>query len=142
MQQLEPVQREARAMPILPHPVTCRRDEARVPLGVGQYNVQEVAVASGSSVSSGSANGAGGDTRSPDQLVDDIEVVRERLAATIDQITDRANPKNIAQRKLDDLKARFLNRDGSPRMETILPVAGAVVGAITLIVVIRHFVRD
>ena len=96
-------------------------------------------MASGSSVSAASGSP---DTRSPDEMVDDIEVVRERLASTIDQIADRANPRNIAQRKLDDLKARFLNRDGSPRMETILPVAGAVVGAIALIVVIRHFVRD
>jgi len=93
-------------------------------------------------VASGSSVSATSDDRSPDELVDDIEVVRERLAATIDQITDRANPKNIVQRKLDELKARFVNPDGSPRMEAILPVAGAAVGAIVLIVVIRHFVRD
>ena len=93
-------------------------------------------------MASGSSVSATDDNRSPDELVDDIEVVRERLAATIDQITDRANPKNIAQRKLDELKARFVNPDGSPRMEAILPVAGAAVGAIVLIIVIRHFVRD
>ncbi len=98
-------------------------------------------MASGSSVSS--ATPAGADTRSPDQLVDDIEVVRERLAATIDQITDRANPKNAARRRLEELKARFVNPDGSPRVEAIAPVAGGAVGAIVLIVVIRHLVgRD
>ena len=93
-------------------------------------------------MASGSSVSATSDNRSPDELVDDIEVVRERLAATIDKITDRANPKNIVQRKLDELKARFVNPDGSPRMEAILPVAGAAAGAIVLIVVIRHFVRD
>jgi len=96
-------------------------------------------VASGSSVSPTSG---GPDTRSPDELVDDIEVVRERLAFTIDQIADRANPKNIAQRKFDEIKARFVNPDGSPKMDAILPVAGAAVGAIVLIVAIRYFVRD
>ena len=99
-------------------------------------------MASGSSVSDGSATSAGADTRSPDDLVNDIEVVRERLAATIDQIADRANPKNIAQRKFDEIKARFVNTDGSPKMDAILPVAGAAVGSIVLIVLIRHFVRD
>jgi hypothetical protein len=75
-------------------------------------------------------------------MVDDIEVVRERLASTIDQIADRANPKNIAQRKLDEIKARFVNPDGSPKMDAILPVAGAAVGVIVLIVAIRYVVRD
>lgn len=92
-----------------------------------------------SSTTVSTAGSAGSETRSPDQMVDDIEIVRARLAATIDQITDRANPKNIARRRLEDVKARFLNPDGSPRLETIVPVAGATVGAIVLIVVIRHF---
>ncbi len=96
-------------------------------------------MASGSSVSAASGSP---DTRSPDEMVDDIEVVRERLASTIDQIADRANPKNIAQRKLDEIKARFVNPDGSPKMEAILPVAGAAVGVIVLIVAIRYVVRD
>ncbi len=84
---------------------------------------------------------SGSDNRSPDQLVDDIEVVRERLAATIDQITDRANPKNAARRRFEDLKARFVNADGSPRVEAIAPVAGAAVGAVALIVAIRYLVN-
>ena len=96
-------------------------------------------MASGSSVSPTSG---GPDTRSPDELVDDIEVVRERLAFTIDQIADRANPKNIAQRKFDEIKARFINPDGSPKMDAILPIAGAAAGAIVLIVAIRYLVRD
>ena len=96
-------------------------------------------MASGSRVS---ATSGSPDTRSPDEMVDDIEVVRERLASTIDQIADRANPKNIAQRKFDEIKARFVNADGSPKMDAILPVAGAAVGVIVLIVAIRYVVRD
>ena len=39
-------------------------------------------------------------TQAPDALVDDIEHTREQLAATIDALVDRTNPKNIAQRQL------------------------------------------
>jgi hypothetical protein len=78
--------------------------------------------------------------RNPDQLVAEIEVTRDRLASTIDQIVDRANPKNVARRGLESIKARFVAPDGSVRMETAGPVAGGVVGVIVLIVVLRRFV--
>ena len=78
--------------------------------------------------------------RNPDQLVAEIEVTRDRLASTIDQIVDRANPKNIARRGLESVKARFVAPDGSVRMGTAGPVAGGVVGVVVLIVVLRRFV--
>lgn len=77
----------------------------------------------------------------PDKLVADIEVTRDRLATTIDRIVDRANPKNIARRSIESVKARFIAPDGSVRMETAGPVAGAAVGVIVLVVVLRRFVR-
>lgn len=76
----------------------------------------------------------------PDALVADIEATRDRLATTIDQIVDRANPKNIARRGVENVKARFVAPDGSVRMETVAPVAGAVVGVLVLIVVLRRYV--
>jgi BASS family bile acid:Na+ symporter len=78
--------------------------------------------------------------RNPDQLVAEIEVTRDRLASTIDQIVDRANPKNVARRGLERVKARFVAPDGSVRMDTAGPVAGGVVGVVVLIVVLRRFV--
>jgi hypothetical protein len=86
------------------------------------------------------SGGAGAGDRTPDALVRDIEAARDRLAVTIDQIVERTNPKNVAQRTLNRVKARFIDENGSPRMENIAPVAGGVVGAAALIVVVRRLV--
>lgn len=86
---------------------------------------------------------AGAGNRTPDALVRDIEEARDRLAGTIDQIVERVHPKNAAQRTLGSVKSRFVNEDGSPRLETIAPVAGGVVGVAALIVAVRYLVgRD
>jgi len=87
-------------------------------------------------VARGSQQGAQRD----DALVRDIEATRDHLAGTIDAIVDRTNPKNIARRTLDRVKAKFVNPDGSPRLETITPVAGAVVGTVVLIVGVRRLI--
>ena len=80
-------------------------------------------------------------TSETDDLVDEIERTRERLAHTIDQLTYRTNPKVVARRSLDDLKARFVAPDGSLRLETVLPVALGVVGTVAALVVLRRVVR-
>jgi len=78
----------------------------------------------------------------PDELVDEIEQVRERLASTIDELIDRTNPKNIAKRGLASVKAKFVDEQGGPRFETILPVVGGALALAGLIVVIRRVVND
>ncbi len=40
----------------------------------------------------------------PDQIREDIERTRANLSSDVDQLGDRANPKNIAKRKVDDAK--------------------------------------
>ena len=75
-----------------------------------------------------------------DDLVDEIEVIRTRLAGTVDDLIDRANPKNIVKRRLDDTKAHFVDAQGSPRLENIIPVAAGVVGLIGVLYVIRRLV--
>lgn len=86
---------------------------------------------------------AGAGNRTPDALVRDIEQARDRLAGTIDQIVERVHPKNAAKRTLGRAKSRFVNEDGSPRLENIAPVAGGVVGVAALVVVVRYLVgRD
>lgn len=74
-----------------------------------------------------------------DQIVDDIEVIRERLAITVDALVDRTNPKNIARRGLADVKAKFVDpADGSVRYETVVPVVLGVVGTVAALVVLRR----
>lgn len=80
-------------------------------------------------------------SREPDELVGEIEATRERLAGTIDQIVDRTSPKNVVKRAVGNVKAQFVDQNGSPRTERIAAVAGAVVGAAALIVAIRKAVN-
>ena len=68
----------------------------------------------------------------------EIEETRERLASTIDQLAYRAHPKTIVGRQVTTVKSHFVELDtGAPRTDNILKVAGAVVGAIVLFVVVR-----
>ncbi len=88
----------------------------------------------GSEVAKSGQDGAG--ERSPDRIVADIEQTRDRLAGTIDEITVRVAPKNVARKGADSLRAQFLHPDGSPRVERVAPIAG-VVALIALVRVIR-----
>ena len=77
----------------------------------------------------------------PDELVDEIDQIRDRLADTVDALIDRSNPKNVARRSLADLKARFVDETGSPRLETIAPLVGGALVVVAGIVVLRRFLR-
>jgi hypothetical protein len=77
----------------------------------------------------------------PDDLVDEIEQIRERLASTVDQLIDRSNPKNIARRQFESVKARFVDETGSPRLENIAPVVGGIVAVVAGIVVVRKLIN-
>lgn len=76
-----------------------------------------------------------------DALVDDIEHIRRRLADDVDQLLERSNPKNVAQRTLTDIKSHFVSADGSPRMENIIPVAAGTLGVIGVLLTIRRITR-
>ena len=76
-----------------------------------------------------------------DELVDDIEQIRLRLANTVDELVDRAHPRSIAQRSLHNLKSRFVDEQGSPRFDTIVPVVAGAAAIVTAIVVIRRLTR-
>ena len=75
-------------------------------------------------------------------LESEIEETRERLAATIDQLVYRANPKTIVGRQITTIKAHFVDeRTGQPRTDNILKVAGGVVGVVVVFALIRKIVR-
>ena len=71
----------------------------------------------------------------------EIEETRERLATTIDQLLYRASPKTIVSREVSSIKAHFVDETGAPRTDNILKVAGAVVGVVAVVVVLRKVVR-
>ena len=75
---------------------------------------------------------------SPVTLEREIEETRERLAGTIDQLIHRSSPKTIVSREVASLKGFFVDPStGAPRTENILKVAGGVVGAVVLVVILR-----
>ena len=74
-------------------------------------------------------------------LESEIEQTRERLAATIDQLVYRTSPKTIVRREIASVRGYFVARDGSPRAENILKVAGGVFGVVTLFVIVRKVAR-
>ncbi|MGH3456592.1 DUF3618 domain-containing protein [Aeromicrobium sp.] len=76
-----------------------------------------------------------------DVLVDEIEQIRLRLAGTVDELVDRAHPKSIARRSLQNVKSHFVDEQGSPRFETIIPVVAGTAAIVTAIVIIRRLTR-
>ena len=76
-----------------------------------------------------------------DKLVDEIEETRLRLANTVDELVERAHPKSIARRSAHNFKARFVDEQGSPRFETIVPVVAGTAAVIAAIVIIRRLTR-
>ena len=72
-----------------------------------------------------------------------MEVTRDRLADTIDQLVHRTSPKTIARREITSLKGYFVDlRTGQPRTTNILKVAGGVVGFAVLVAVVRKVASD
>ncbi|HEY0891077.1 MAG TPA: DUF3618 domain-containing protein [Nocardioides sp.] len=72
----------------------------------------------------------------------EIEETRERLAGTIDQLLYRSSPKTIIGRQVAAVKAAYVDPvTGQPRTDNILKTAGAVVGVVGLVVVLRKIAR-
>ncbi|WP_068252341.1 DUF3618 domain-containing protein [Janibacter corallicola] len=70
------------------------------------------------------------------KLENDIVTSRDRLAQTIDELAERAAPKNVFARQKEQAKASFDNatrtESGELRMDRVA-IAGAVVGGIILL---------
>jgi hypothetical protein len=71
--------------------------------------------------------------RDPEAIKQDIDVARNQLAATVDSLAERANPRRLA----DDLRARVIEFVKRPVVTASLVGAGALV-----VVVIVHRVRN
>jgi hypothetical protein len=66
------------------------------------------------------------DTRSPAQIEAELDRTRAHLEATIDELTERLNPRSLARRAAESTKARFVDpRTGLVRRERVAVFAGA-----------------
>lgn len=104
------------------------------------------------------------DTRTPAQIEADIKARRAALAETLDEIGVRVHPKTIVgdakakvvsnidhtlgrayvgvNRAVSDVKARFTDEEGAPRLERIVPVALVAVGLVGLLALGTRRRRD
>ncbi len=71
--------------------------------------------------------------RDPDTIKHDIDVARDQLAATVDSLAERANPRRLA----DDLKAKAVEFVKKPVV--IASLVG--ISSIAVVVVVRR-IRD
>ena len=79
--------------------------------------------------------------RNLSSIESDIELTRERLAATIDQLAYRTSPKTIAKREANQIKGYFVDPNGAPRQDNILKVVGGVAGVVVVFALIRKIVK-
>ncbi|MFF5855596.1 DUF3618 domain-containing protein [Streptomyces sp. NPDC012751] len=104
------------------------------------------------------------DTRTPAQIEADIKRRREVLAETLDEIGVRVHPKTIVgdakakvvanvdhtvgrayvqvNRAVSEVRARFVDDGGAPRLERVVPVALVVVGVVGLLALGARRRRD
>jgi Protein of unknown function (DUF3618) len=78
----------------------------------------------------------GDEPRDPDAIEADIAATRQRLAGTITELQDRVSPRNLAQRRLAELRNRVVTSEGQPRPEALAAAAVLVLGL--LLVLIRR----
>lgn len=71
--------------------------------------------------------------RDPEAIKRDIDVARDQLAATVDSLAERANPRRLA----DDLRARVIGFVQKPVVLASLAGVGALVVVVTV-----HRVRN
>ncbi|MDH2390477.1 MULTISPECIES: DUF3618 domain-containing protein [Streptomyces] len=94
------------------------------------------------------------DARTPAQIEADIVRRREQLAGTLDEIGVRMHPKTVigdakakiastvdrtagrafvtVNRTVSDMRSKFVDEEGAPRLERVVPVALVVVGLVGL----------
>ncbi|MGW7417308.1 DUF3618 domain-containing protein [Streptomyces sp. NPDC054863] len=97
------------------------------------------------------------EARTPAQIEADIVRRRDQLAVTLDEIGVRLHPKTIVgdakakarsavdetagrafvavNRKVTDVRARFVDAEGAPRIDRLVPVAVVAVAVVGLLVV-------
>lgn len=76
--------------------------------------------------------------RDPEAIKADIDKARDQLAATVDSLTERANPQRLA----DDAKASVLATLNKPPVKYTIGAVGAVIALLTLRKLLRAIRRS
>jgi hypothetical protein len=79
------------------------------------------------------------DTRTPAQIEADLDRTRERLSETLDALSERLSPRDLARRGGRRVKARFVDEQtGRPRPRAAAAVLGGVGGALAALALLRR----
>lgn len=90
--------------------------------------------------------------RTKAQIEADLAAARARLTGNVEDLIDQVHPNRMKQRQIakfkelakaeaDSAKAQFVNEDGSPRVERLAIIGGALAGLVTFIVSLRMIVK-
>lgn len=72
--------------------------------------------------------------RDPDTIKQEIDIARDQLAATVDSLAERANPRRLA----DDLKAKVFEFLNKPIVTVGLTGAGVVAVVVVIYRIRKH----
>jgi len=122
--------------PTPPQPVVRRHGGSGGPTGSGA-SVRSTA----SPASAKDGSGDGKDTRSPAEIEADIERTRQRLADTLDELSERLSPRAVLRRGNSVVRGAFVAEDGSVRGDRAALTAGAVLTAVGGAVALRKLTR-
>lgn len=78
--------------------------------------------------------------RTAEQIEADIAATRARLASTVDELVERAHPKNVAKRQVEQARAQVFDERGELRTQKLVAVGAAAVGVIGMLLMIRKLV--
>jgi len=78
--------------------------------------------------------------RTAEQIEADIAATRARLASTVDELVDRAHPKNVAKRQVEQARAQVFDETGALRTQKLVAIGGAAVGVLAVLLLIRRLV--
>ena len=95
----------------------------------------------GPTASAGDGSAGAPDDRSPAQIEADIERARQRLAGTLDELSERLSPRAVLRRGNAAVRGAFVAEDGSVRKDRAALAVGAVVSAIGGTVALRRLRR-
>lgn len=82
------------------------------------------------------------DTRSPTQIEADLDRTREHLSSTLDELSERLSPRDLARRGGLQVKGQFVDLpSGRLRSGRVAAAGGGVAGAVGALVLLRRFGR-
>jgi hypothetical protein len=78
------------------------------------------------------------DNRSPAQIEADIELTRDRLAGTLDELSERLTPRALMRRANTKARGLFVAQDGGVRKDRAAIAAGSVISVVGGCVALRR----